>query len=239
MILFRLMPVLMFVSLFLVWWFPLSALSVRYELIGYQAAFALLAGITLTAALILAVAGATLVLATRRQHVPSQHRALLTIIVLSVPLAVIFFFVLKANQYPMIHDITTDTTSPPQFRSVLELRPADANSIEYNSEVAKLQNQFYPDLDSMVLASSVTDTLHKIKDIVDTLGWKVISVDHSRGILEAVDQTFWFGFKDDIVIRVVAMPDGSKVDIRSTSRVGKSDLGKNADRIRQFMELLH
>jgi uncharacterized protein (DUF1499 family) len=68
-----------------------------------------------------------------------------------------------------------------------------------------------------------------------SLGWEIAREDQSAGIFEAVDTTFWFGFKDDVIIRVVSQGGGSMVDVRSVSRIGRSDLGKNADRIREFI----
>ena len=60
----------------------------------------------------------------------------------------------------------------------------------------------------------------------------------AEGRIEATDTTFWFGFTDDIVIRITPVAEGSRVDIRSLSRVGKSDVGTNARRIRSFIQRL-
>jgi uncharacterized protein (DUF1499 family) len=56
--------------------------------------------------------------------------------------------------------------------------------------------------------------------------------------VEATDTTFWFGFKDDVVVRVRAAENGggSIVDVRSVSRVGQSDLGLNAKRIGSILD---
>jgi len=66
------------------------------------------------------------------------------------------------------------------------------------------------------------------------MGWRVVSSAPAEGRLEASDTTRWFGFTDDIVVRVTAAPNGSRIDVRSASRVGRSDLGVNARRIRAF-----
>ena len=58
------------------------------------------------------------------------------------------------------------------------------------------------------------------------------------GRIEATATTTWFGFKADVVIRIRPTADGSELDIRSKSRVGRSDVGKNAERIREFMSEL-
>ena len=70
------------------------------------------------------------------------------------------------------------------------------------------------------------------------MGWDLVASDPASGRIEATDTTFWFGFKDDIVIRVAAAPGGSRVDIRSLSRVGVSDVGTNAARIRKYLTAL-
>jgi uncharacterized protein (DUF1499 family) len=73
---------------------------------------------------------------------------------------------------------------------------------------------------------------------VDTLGWDLVASAPEQGRIEATDTTFWFRFKDDIVIRITETPEGSLLDARSTSRVGVSDVGKNAARLRAFFALL-
>jgi uncharacterized protein (DUF1499 family) len=66
-------------------------------------------------------------------------------------------------------------------------------------------------------------------------GWEIVAAVPAEGRIEATDTTRFFGFKDDIVIRVKAEGAGSRVDVRSLSRVGKSDVGKNASRIRAYL----
>ena len=68
------------------------------------------------------------------------------------------------------------------------------------------------------------------------LGWEIAAAVSGEGRIEATDQTFWFGFKDDVVVRVRAADGGSRVDVRSVSRVGRSDVGTNARRIRRFLQ---
>jgi uncharacterized protein (DUF1499 family) len=70
------------------------------------------------------------------------------------------------------------------------------------------------------------------------MGWEVVTVDSEAGRLEAIDTTFWFGFRDDVVVRVRPGADDVRVDVRSVSRVGVGDLGANAARIRHFLDRL-
>jgi len=70
------------------------------------------------------------------------------------------------------------------------------------------------------------------------MGWTVVDSNSGEGRIEATDTTFWFGFKDDIVIRITPADQGSRIDLRSVSRVGRSDVGTNAKRIRKYLKKL-
>ena len=70
------------------------------------------------------------------------------------------------------------------------------------------------------------------------MGWEIVDANPGQGRIEATDATFWFGFKDDMVVRVAPTETGSRVDVRSLSRVGRSDVGTNAKRIRAFLARL-
>ena len=140
--------------------------------------------------------------------------------------------------FPAIHDITTDTSTPPQFDAIVPLRSGAPNSLEYDAEAAGVQREAYPGLRTLVVAESPERTVALSQDVALELGWDVVAVDPVAGRLEASDTTFWFGFTDDIVVRVRGVSDGSEVDLRSTSRVGVGDLGANAARIRAFLDRL-
>lgn len=140
---------------------------------------------------------------------------------------------------PAIHDITTDTDAPPQFEAVVALRADAPNSHEYGGpEVAALQREGYPDLDTLVVGLAPAQLVEHARDVAADMGWQVVDVDASAGRLEASDTTFWFGFTDDIVVRARAVAGGTEVDVRSVSRVGVGDLGANAQRVRTFLERL-
>jgi uncharacterized protein (DUF1499 family) len=70
------------------------------------------------------------------------------------------------------------------------------------------------------------------------MGWEIVDSDPERGRIEATATTFWFGFKDDVVVRVRPASEGSRIDVRSVSRVGRSDVGTNAERIEEYLEKL-
>ncbi len=237
--LFRLQPILLVISIGVAWLFPLVALGARFDLWSYKIAFSLLAGCALTAAIVLALAGFGLVSAIKQKNQKAQHRSTLVVLILIVPLATLFYHGFKASQVPAIHDITTDTIKPPQFEKVVSIRPEGTNSLEIDQDVIALQKQHYPDLASIQLMDSKQKIMEKTQSLFAELGWETLSVNEEKGLLEAADTSFWFGFVDDVVVRVQELEPGKcLVDVRSASRVGKSDLGKNAQRIKIFLQML-
>lgn len=144
-----------------------------------------------------------------------------------------------AESVPRIHDITTDTENPPEFVAILRFIRSDENSPVYGgAEVAAQQLKAYPDIVPLILPVSMDQAFEKALAVARRLGWQIIDADKGRGRIEALDATFWFGFKDDVVIRLKQKDSGSRVDIRSKSRIGVSDLGKNAERIRKFLRAM-
>lgn len=138
---------------------------------------------------------------------------------------------------PFIHDITTDTDDPPVFVAVLPLRADAANPPEYpGEEVAAQQREAYPEVQPTSTTLAPGAALARAEQVARDMGWEIVATVPEEGRLEATATTFWFGFKDDVVIRVRPTAEGSRVDIRSKSRVGRSDVGANAARIRDFLE---
>ena len=90
----------------------------------------------------------------------------------------------------------------------------------------------------MTYSQSKPELVEASKQAVENLGWKLVNVDADKGIIEATETTAWFGFKDDVIIRVTDNDSERLVDICSKSRIGKSDLGKNVARIHSFIEEL-
>lgn len=150
-----------------------------------------------------------------------------------------FLLVEQAKSVPPIHDITTDTLSPPEFVAIAPLRADAPNPVEYaGDEVAQQQREAYPDITSFTTDVYPAILFEHAVAAAANLGWEMMATDPDAGRIEATDTTFWFGFKDDIVIRIRGSNGGSIVDVRSKSRVGMSDVGANAARIRRFLEVL-
>ena len=125
----------------------------------------------------------------------------------------------RAQQLPHIHDVSTDTADPPKFVAVLPLRAGARNAVDYSPQAGVEQKRGYPDIAPLRLAASPV----------------VVSAVPDEMRVEATDTSWLFGFKDDVVIRVRSTRDGSVVDVRSLSRVGGSDFGVNAKRVRALL----
>ena len=133
-----------------------------------------------------------------------------------------------------IHNITTDFENPPQFVAAIEQRGEDSNPLAYTPEIAAIQKKYFPEVGSLQSALTPAEAFARAVATAEAMGWSIYAQDEQAGRIEAVDTTFWFGFKDDIVIRIQATEDGSVIDLRSVSRVGVSDLGANAKRILNY-----
>ncbi len=144
-----------------------------------------------------------------------------------------------ARSVPAIHDITTDPENPPAFAALLPARRDAPNGADYGGpEVAGKQRAAYPDVRPVHLPVPPGEAFGRALASAQAMGWTIAAADRADGRIEATATTFWFGFKDDVVVRVAPEGTGSRIDVRSDSRVGKSDLGTNARRIRTYLRLL-
>lgn len=216
-----------------------AGVGTRLDFWHFRTGFAILKygayGGLLGAALALTAA----VVAFRGKHLPGFVLSLvalaLGITVAALPLS----WQSTARKLPRIHDITTDIVNPPRFVAILPLRAAAPNPAEYGGpELAAKQREAYPDVKTVVLGVASDQAFAQALDAARRMGWRVVAAVPAEGRIEATDTTFWFGFTDDIVIRVAPADNRSLVDVRSVSRVGISDVGTNAKRIRKFMKIL-
>lgn len=161
--------------------------------------------------------------------------------------AYIISFVVKATSVPAIHDISTDLADPPAF-AALSLRADNLDNVPGDDDPdmkglnpqqrwARLHQKAYSDIRSVRLAGDMPVIIGKAERLAKARGWDIAVADPVEGRLEATDTSRFFRFRDDIVIRVRAAEsgEGSIVDMRSVSRVGQSDIGVNAKRIRSFL----
>ena len=217
---------------------PLGALGTRFGVWDFGVGFNLLFGGVLLAVIALVLGVAGYIRAALRRRLADRVPMVVGIVASVVVLAWMGLQYNTAQSVPPIHDISTDRAEPPNFVAVVELRGPGTNSLRYEEAEAQSQAEGYPDLTGIELRQDVADTVRQAAAIAAELGWEVVNTDAEAGIVEATDTTFWFGFKDDVVVRVRPASGGSKVDVRSVSRIGQSDLGANAARIRAFLERL-
>lgn len=151
--------------------------------------------------------------------------------------APVFATALAGVGVPQIHDITTDLQHPPEFVTIKTLRTSAHNPLDRlkPEDLAELQEEGYPDLGPLWVNRSVDQVFEQAVGLVKKRGWEIAAIAAEEGRIEATDTTPIMGFKDDVVIRIQMLGDRTRVDMRSASRVGKSDLGVNAARIRHFL----
>ena len=206
------------------WW----GLGPAFTLLRWGAGLGLVAGGT---ALVAIGASAT-----------GRTRARLALGILALAVALAAFAIpwrmqREARRVPPIHDVTTDPEDPPVFVAVVARRAGARNPVEYaGPAVAAQQRAAYPDLAPLDLAAPPERVFPAVEAAARDLGWEIVAAAPAEGRLEATATTAWFGFKDDVVVRVRAKGTGSRVDVRSLSRIGVGDLGVNAARVRAFLE---
>jgi uncharacterized protein (DUF1499 family) len=144
-----------------------------------------------------------------------------------------------ARQWPEINDVTTDVSDPPPYGAAAKARPAGANPTAYPAaRFAELQGRYYPDLKSLIVPRTPDETFDVVQQALAKLRYEVTAAtppvveDGQPGLIETADTTLALGFVDDIVIRVQEDEAGSAIDLRSSSRFGRNDFGRNAERLR-------
>lgn len=219
--------------------------------LGYR--FGLVELLPSLVSLLVAMAGGLLVvlagvvylfLAVRNGQSGDRNLLVLAIVIGLVPSIIMAPQMRKGGAVPPVHDISTDTVNPPAFVAIAPLRADAPNSIEYGSgpdwpadRLAETTREAYPGLAPIMSELSVAEAVEKSAAALSAMGLETVSVDVEAGRVEATATTFWFGFKDDMVVRITAQADGSRVDVRSKSRVGQGDVGANAERIMKFTAL--
>ncbi|HEX9841410.1 MAG TPA: DUF1499 domain-containing protein [bacterium] len=179
---------------------------------------------------------------------PLPAGAALSLVLGATTLGLPWLHLQTARSVPPIHDITTDWDDPPAFQALLPLRAGAPNAPDYDGpDTANQQRRFYGDIGPARFREEPPAVFAAVERVAQRLGWRVVAAEPGAGRLEATDTTFWFGFTDDVVVRVRAAADGAadgaagggtRVDVRSKSRVGRSDIGTNARRVRRFLHAL-
>ena len=137
---------------------------------------------------------------------------------------------------PTINDIMTDTDNPPQFEVVPTLRKPFDNSFELSEKRLAFHRKHYGDMKPLNLDGAPDTHFGKVVALVEARGWKLVAADKTKGTVEATDTTVFFGFKDDVVVRLTDVNGKTRVDMRSASRQGQSDYRVNSTRINAFLD---
>lgn len=204
-------------------------------LVGFMlfAAGTLLGGIS---TLIVSVIG---LVQTRGGRDPEGRRkALVGSAVGVVLLLVVFGAASTGGDVPRINDITTDLENPPEFASAERVPAYAGRDMSYPEEFVPLVRAAYPDLAPIDLTVAPPEAFERARAAAQALGWEIVASDPDRTRFDARQETALFRFVDDVTVRIVPRGSGSRIDVRSKSRDGKSDLGANAARIRAFTEQL-
>ncbi len=167
-----------------------------------------------------------------------QHRtaAIKSALPALLPALLILTVLVSSISYPPIHDITTNTDDPPLFDAAVAYRGAGTNPVDINPDAIAAQLESYTGLASITSPLSEAEAFARASAVAESMEWVIYNNDPRMGVIEASSTSFWFGFVDDIVIRVRGDDTGSIIDLRSVSRVGVSDLGSNAKRIKIFIQ---
>lgn len=152
-----------------------------------------------------------------------------------------------ARSVPAIHDISTNLDDWPRFyrltvradnlETVPDMGRAELAALPPRERWRAIHREYYGDIAPIRVPWTVAETVARARALAERRGWEVVTTDPGQGIMEAVDTSFFFRFKDNVVVRVRPAGEGSGsiVDMRSISRVGVSDVGVNARRVRDFL----
>lgn len=150
--------------------------------------------------------------------------------------AVLLTTIVAGRAVPPINDITTDPANPPVFIAITAAtRGADAAPLSYDPGFAAQQTAAYPEVRPLMVALPPAEVFPRMLAAAEAMDWEIVSSDPASGRIEATATVPWWGFKDDIVVVMSPNGTGTRVDVRSKSRVGKSDLGVNAERIQEYL----
>jgi len=172
----------------------------------------------------------------QRKEVDLAKSARTSAMIALLPLIGLGTQVFTATSVPEIHNISTDTVNPPKFEKVVSLRDESNNPLEYNiAALAEVQSKAYPNVKTLITDLDVVAAHARAKSIIESMGLELVNSDPENGIIEATETTTIWGFKDDLVVRINEKEGMTAVDLRSVSRIGRSDLGANAKRIERFL----
>lgn len=216
-------------------------LGYRFELVPLMPSLMSIL-VALLGGLLIALGSVVMIVIAIKQGLLKDRNLLVLALLLGLlPVLVLAPQIMASQGVPPIHDISTDTDNPPVFDAIVALRGNDANPLEYGSpalpaeDLAALQKAAYPKVIPIESELTVALAVARAEAVLQDQGLEIVAVNAYAGLVEATATTVWFGFKDDVVVRVVSRDGSTRVDMRSVSRVGQSDIGANATRIEKFL----
>lgn len=232
---FKLLPLVSVIAALL---FGLSGYLYRWDVLELGAAFTLLRYTSYVAMGLGVLALVSLFFAARSRFKKRHLLYCVAALLFSGGVSgVALYWNYQAQNSPFLHDVTTDTRNPPEFDVIAGLRADAPNPPEYQgAEVAELQREGYPDIITTFFVHDRQTVFYQALALIESRGWNLAQADGDDYIIEATEVLPWFGFKDDVVIRLKADGQRTLFDMRSKSRVGGTDLGVNANRVRAFTE---
>ena len=218
--------------------FPLAVIAARAGLINLKIAM-LSVAIGLLLALLVFLVSMFMTLKHKNSNPLSAKTARNAMLLCLIPIIGIGSVMVNGRDVPQIHNISTDVSDPPQFYKIKEIRTDQDNPLEYDSAVlAEVQQAAYPNVKTLLVNTNRNEALDRATRIAEKLGWNIVNTNSELAIIEASYTSRLWGFVDDIVIRVRGnqADNQTTIDLRSVSRVGRSDMGANAKRIEAFIE---
>ncbi len=218
----------------------LSIIIVRSGLLEIKPAMATFAGALAIAGIALLLAFAAFVVIWM-EGLAGMGAALSAMAISLLLIAYPAYISVRAYKLPWIYDITTDPLDPPRYEALARVRPRDANPVAYAGlYAADQQRRAYPDIGPLTVNASPQATYDAAYAVVTKRKWRIVDARapqaaRREGRIEAVARTPIMGFRDDVIVRIRAEGDGSRIDIRSSSRYGSFDFGTNAARVRGLM----
>lgn len=228
--------ILFYLSLLAVIVFILSGYGYSWGIWSLGMAFTLLT-YSAYAAIGLSVIGLISIWFLRKRKAKAIGFAILAVLLTGCVAVTALYWQQRAQSVPPIHDITTDLENPPEFSAIVRLRVDAPNPPEYaGPETAEAQREAYPEIQPIVLPENLQDVMDAAVILITDREWKLVAINRNQGRIEATETLAWFGFKDDVVLRFTETMEGTEVNMRSKSRIGRGDVGVNAQRIEEFLE---
>ncbi|SER51504.1 Protein of unknown function [Nitrosomonas sp. Nm51] len=221
----------------------LAVLGFRFGIMNYQVAVVIIIGAAALGviAVLSAIVSILAIITAVETKVTGAPMAITGLILGLAVVTPVFQTIQAGYKVPRIHDITTDLQNPPAFTAIAAIRTTDHNPLDRKTpaRLAELQQAGYPGLGPILIDKDPARVFENAVSLVEERGWEIVAATAGKGIIEATATTRIMGFKDDVVIRISAKEGQSIVDMRSASRIGISDMGTNAARIRLFLNDLN